>query len=70
MFGYNLVIIKIWSDNILLPKASSLLSVDNNGRYTFAMPTNKHNNYCYRLKPSFIKKEKHPKNKQIKNICQ
>lgn len=51
---YKLIIEKVWSDNILLPKASIIQSKSDN-KYYPCLPTNKFNKFTYRLRPNIIK---------------
>lgn len=55
MFGYKIIIEKIWSNNILWPKADIIKS-KLNGKYFPSLPTNKFKRFTYRLKISIVKK--------------
>ncbi len=58
MVGYRFIIAKVWSNNILLPKASIIKSKLGAFLYYPSLPTNKFEKFTYRLKPMLIKKSK------------
>lgn len=60
MFGYKLIIEQVWSNNILLPKASIIKErlEDEEDDYYPALRTNSFKNFTFRLRPRFVKKER------------
>ena len=57
LLGYKLVIEKVWSNNVLLPKAS-IIKVNLCGDYHCSLATNKFGKFTYRLKLSLVHKSK------------
>lgn len=55
MFGYTLIIEEVWSNNIFLPKSSSIKYLSGNNRYYILGKSNNFENYTYRLKLSIVK---------------
>ncbi len=54
MFGYKIILIIVWSNNIFLVPCSIIREYKNN-KYTYPLQTNKYKFYKYRLKPTIIK---------------
>lgn len=58
MFGYKFIIAKVWSNNILLPKASIVKDNLGTSLYYPSLPTNQLKKFTYRLKPMVVGKNK------------
>ena len=53
---FKVIIERVWSKNVFLPRASILMHMDKaTKRFYHDLPTNSFNKYCYRLRLRIIK---------------